>query len=289
MAEVSRPDAEKHWRSFSSSRWVAWKTGTSFGFRDAWAVGVTPEFTVGVWIGNASGQGRPGMTGIQAAAPILFETFNLLPATTVFEKPMASLARIPICRQSGMRPSPICPQVDSAWVPTSGLRTAACPFHRLVHLDAAGASQVHDGCEPVSRMRHVPWFVLPASQEWYYRQRHSDYLPLPPWRKDCADGSMASGRPRSMDLIYPRGEARIYVPVGLDAARGRTVFEAVHRDPSAVVYWHLDQDYLGATREFHKMAVDPGPGRHVLLLVDDRGERLEHAFEVLAREDTAAK
>lgn len=285
MAEVSRPDAEQHWRSFASSRWVAWKTGTSFGFRDAWAVGVTPEYVVGVWIGNASGQGRPAMTGIQVAAPVLFETFNLLPATTTFQRPMASLRRIPICRRSGMRPSPHCPATDSAWVPAAGLRTASCPYHRLVHLDATGTYQVHDGCQSVGLMQHAPWFVLPPSQEWYYRQRHGDYLPAPPWRKDCVEGSLALARPRSMDLIYPRGTARIYVPVDLDARRSRTVFEAVHRDPGATVFWHLDQDFLGQTHEFHKWAVDPGPGLHRLLLVDNRGERLEHEFEVLARED----
>lgn len=279
MAEVSRPDAERHWRSFASSRWVAWKTGTSFGFRDAWAMGVTPEYVVGVWIGNASGQGRPGMTGIEAAAPVLFETFNLLPPSTAFPQPLGALVRIPLCRRSGMRPSPECPVLDSAWVPRAGLRTAACPYHRLVHLDSAGF-RVHDGCAPVAAMRHVPWFVLPPSQEWFYRQRHSDYLPAPPWRPDCASGGLA-GQPRSMELLYPRGPAKIYVPVDLDARRGRTVFEAVHRDPAARVYWHLDQEYLGTTREFHKLEADPAPGRHVLLLVDDKGERLEHAFEVL--------
>lgn len=282
MAEVSRPDAEQHWRSFASSRWVAWKTGTSFGFRDAWAVGVTPEFTVGVWVGNASGEGRPGMTGIQVAAPVLFEAFNLLPATTEFAMPMATLARIAVCARSGMRPSPHCPPADTAYVPAAGLRTAACPFHRLVHLDARGEYQVHDGCESVSAMRHEPWFVLPPAQEWFYRRRHGDYLPVPPWRSDCAEGAVAL-RPKAMDLLYPRAGADIYVPIGLDARKGRTVFEAVHREPGATVFWHLDDTYLGQTREFHKWAIDPPPGRHVLLLVDDRGERLERTFEVMAR------
>jgi penicillin-binding protein 1C len=285
MAEASRPDAERHWRSFASSRWVAWKTGTSFGFRDAWAVGVTPEYAVGVWVGNADGQGRPGMTGIEAAAPILFEIFDLLPETSGFPMPMASLRRVAVCRQSGMRPSPHCPAPDSAWIPEAGLRTAACPYHRLVHLDPGGTRRVHDGCQSVSAMRHEPWFVLPPAQEWHYRRRHSDYMPLPPWRSDCEPGALAAGGPPAMDLIYPRGGARIYVPVDLDAERSRTIFEAVHRDPGATVFWHLDQDYLGQTREFHTWAMDPPPGRHTLLLVDDRGERLEHEFEVLARED----
>ncbi|HLP43033.1 MAG TPA: penicillin-binding protein 1C, partial [Fibrobacteria bacterium] len=96
--------------------------------------------------------------------------------------------------------------------------------------------------------------------------------------------ALAAAPAHAMDLIYPRGSARLYVPIDLDARRGRTVFEAVHRDPEATVFWHLDQDYLGQTREFHKLDVDPAPGRHTLLLVDNKGERLEHVFEVLARE-----
>jgi penicillin-binding protein 1C len=223
------------------------------------------------------------------AAPVLFETFNLLPATSGFPMPMASLRRIPVCRKRGMRPSPDCPVMDSAWIPEAGLRTAACPYHRIVHLDRRGRHQVHDACESVADMRHEPWFVLPPSQEWYYRQRHSDYLPLPPWRRDCESGALALGRPRSMDLVYPRGPAKIYVPVDLDAQRSRTVFEAVHRDPGATVFWHLNRDFLGQTREFHKLAFDPPPGRHTLLLVDNRGERLEHSFEVLARDETGRR
>ncbi len=80
LLQVNRPEEMAGWESFSSSRKVAWKTGTSFGFRDAWAVGTTPGYVVGVWAGNADGEGRPGLTGINAAAPILFEAFNLLPA-----------------------------------------------------------------------------------------------------------------------------------------------------------------------------------------------------------------
>jgi penicillin-binding protein 1C len=174
-------------------------------------------------------------------------------------------------------------------VPIAGLRTAACPYHRLVHLDASGRFQVHDGCEKVAAMRHQPWFVLPPSQEWYYRRRHGDYLPVPDWRPDCAEGALALGTPHAMELLYPRPGAGIYVPVDLDARKGKTVFEAIHRDPGATIFWHLDQDYLGQTREFHKLAVDPAPGRHVLLLVDNRGERLEQEFEALSRDEAAGK
>ena len=80
LKEVNRPD-EMDWRMVSSIRKVAWKTGTSFGFRDGWAVGVTPGYAVGVWAGNAQGQGVPGLVGAKTAGPVMFDIFNILPQT----------------------------------------------------------------------------------------------------------------------------------------------------------------------------------------------------------------
>ena len=87
LIEVNRPEEEAGWVNLSSSRKIAWKTGTSYGFRDAWAIGTTPEFVVGVWVGNADGEGRPGLTGVGSAAPLLFRVFNTLPQTSWFQKP----------------------------------------------------------------------------------------------------------------------------------------------------------------------------------------------------------
>ena len=62
IKEVNRPE-EIDWRTIPSMQTIAWKTGTSYGFRDAWAVGVTPKYAVGVWVGNATGEGKPGLVG----------------------------------------------------------------------------------------------------------------------------------------------------------------------------------------------------------------------------------
>ena len=85
LKELYRPGEETGWQHFNSSKPIAWKTGTSFGFRDAWAVGVNPEFAVGVWVGNADGEGRPGLTGTEAAAPLMFNIFSCFPDTVGFK------------------------------------------------------------------------------------------------------------------------------------------------------------------------------------------------------------
>ncbi|HYX07250.1 MAG TPA: penicillin-binding protein 1C, partial [Bacteroidales bacterium] len=117
MVDVNRPAAESSWRSYNSSRKIAWKTGTSYGNRDAWALGLTKKYTVGVWVGNASGEGRPLLTGLNAAAPVLFDVFEHLPASEWFLQPYDDMTKTGVCHESGYRASQHCPVVDSVWVP----------------------------------------------------------------------------------------------------------------------------------------------------------------------------
>ncbi len=203
MLEVERPGDEFAWRAFSSSRKVAWKTGTSFGYRDAWAVGVTPRHVVGVWVGNADGEGRPGLTGYAAAAPILFDLFAGLPTSEWFEEPFESLVEIDVCAQSGMRRGRHCAAGRSRLVTRAGLDSPPCRFCRVAHLDASEAWQVHGDCEPVATMRQARWFVLPPNMETLYRQRHADYRPLPEFRPDCrgAIGPQGTG---ALACLAPR-------------------------------------------------------------------------------------
>jgi penicillin-binding protein 1C len=283
MVEVTRPGAESTWELFDSSRKIAWKTGTSYGFRDGWAVGVTPQYAVGVWVGNADGEGRPGLTGIATAAPILFELFGLLDVQGWFDPPEADLVEIEVCAKSGQRAGPYCTETKKMMVPFAGLRKQRCQYCRIIHCDANLEWQVHSDCERIAAIRSVEWFVLPPAMEWYYRKYHSDYRPLPPYRSDCIE-SAGGSETASMSLIYPGKNGLIYIPIELDGQRGRTVFEAAHRDTDAIIYWHLDGEYLGATRNIHQIALAPQPGDHTLTLVDEKGERLQRRFAVLAKE-----
>ncbi len=279
MQEVERPDGEGNWEYFQSSRRVAWKTGTSLGFRDAWAVGTTPKYVIGVWVGNANGEGRPGLIGVEVAAPVLFDLFNLLPPDGQwFDPPYDQMQHIATCRESGYRATELCP-TDSVWAPTAGLRFGTCPYHQLVHLDQTGKFQVAADCEQPTLMQHVPWFVLPPVEAYYYRVKHPSYKTLPPFRADCL--SAATGRSAPMQMIYPNAFTRIYVPVNLDGTRSHVVFEVAHTTPETVVYWHLDNNYVGTTRQFHELSLQPTAGRHTLTVVDADGYRISQDFEIV--------
>lgn len=280
MEEVMRPGEEMLWQQFSSSQRVAWKTGTSFGFRDGWAIGVTPKYVVGVWVGNTDGEGRPGLTGINTAAPALFEIFRLLPVShDWFEMPMGEMVKINVCRQSGYRAGQYCQDVDEQYVPKSGLKAPVCPYHQLVHLSADAKWQVNGNCEPPGNILNKSWFILPPSMEYYYKARNYQYHVLPPFRPDCAQAENGN----TMEVIYPKNGAKIYVPLEADGTRGRMICNAAHRQPGMKIFWHLDDQYIGETKDFHQMALAPSPGKHILTLVDGNGNTISIGFEVLKK------
>jgi penicillin-binding protein 1C len=279
LLEVPRPGEESHWRSFASSRRIAWKTGTSFGLRDGWAVGDSSHYTVGVWVGNASGEGRPGLTGSTMAAPLMFALFNSLPASDWFDLPVHALKRIDTCANDGYLANGDC-ETERLWMPRDSHFDTLSPHNQRVHLDAARRFRVDGDCESPAAMAHANWFVLPPAQEYYYRRAHAEYRPLPPPRQGC-EGLLAAQQ-APLALLYPEANARVLIPRELDGQRGNTVFEAVDRRPEATIYWHLDGRYLGETHTFHQQSLDIEPGEHILTLVDDTGERLARRFEVLA-------
>lgn len=280
MEEVMRPGDEGLWEQFSSSQRVAWKTGTSFGFRDAWAVGLTPNYVVCVWVGNADGEGRPGLVGIEAAAPVLFDIFRLLPNGKWFETPTTKLRKTKVCKQSGYKAGENCPDVVNEWIPASGEKTAACPFHKLIHLDRTGTYRVTDQCESVTNMQHKSWFILPPAMEYYYKIKNSDYKSLPAFMIGCEN----NGGNNVMELIYPKNGAVVYIPLELDGTRGKIVLNAAHRNQNSKIYWHIDNEYVATTSNYHQLAISPAPGKHTLTLVDENGERLVQAFTVLDKE-----
>jgi penicillin-binding protein 1C len=277
LLEVPRPGEEGGWRSFASSRAIAWKTGTSFGLRDGWAVGTTSRHTVGVWTGNASGEGRPALTGSTMAAPLMFALFNGLPASVWFERPGYALRSIDVCENDGFLANGEC-VATKTWIPAPSHFDALSPHNLRVFFDA-GRQRVDGACESPGRMTPASWFVLSPAQEFYYRRVHAEYRPLPAMRADCRD--TPTNRP-ALAVLYPEANARVLIPRDLDGSRGRAVFEAVSRRRDATLYWHLDGEYLGETHTFHQQSLDMDPGEHILTLVDDEGERVARRFQVIA-------
>ena len=274
LKEVNRPE-EIDWKSIPSMQTIAWKTGTSYGFRDAWAVGVTPRYAVGVWVGNATGEGKPGLVGAQTAGPVLFDIFNLLPSSSWFTRPAGIFVEAEVCRKSGHLKGRFCDETDTLLVLPAGLRTEACPYHHLVTLSADESQRIYENCANTEPTLRKSWFTLPPVWEWYYKQHHPEYKPLPPFKAGCGEDTF-----QPMQFIYPPMNARIKLPKQLDGSKGFLTVELAHNNPNATVFWHLDGTYQAQTQDFHKISLQPAAGKHSLTAVDGEGNTISTTFFV---------
>lgn len=274
LKEVNRPE-EIDWKVIPSMQTIAWKTGTSYGFRDAWAVGVTPRYAVGVWVGNATGEGKPGLVGARTAGPVLFDVFNMLPSSHWFERPTGKLIDAEVCRQSGHLKGRFCEETDTLLILPAGLKTEACPYHHPVNLSADETQRIYENCANTEPTIRKSWFTLPPVWEWYYKQHHPEYKTLPPFKPGCGEDAL-----QPMQFIYPPMNARIALPKQLDGSKGQMTVELAHSHPNAIIYWHLDNTYLTQTQDFHKLSLQPASGKHSLTAVDDEGNTVSTTFFV---------
>lgn len=274
IKEVNRPE-EIDWKSIPSMQTIAWKTGTSYGFRDAWAVGVTARYAVGVWVGNATGEGKPGLVGARTAGPVLFDVFNLLPRSQWFTRPANTFIEAEVCKQSGHLKGRFCEETDTMLILPAGLKTEACPYHHAVTLSADERYRIYENCANTEPIIQRTWFSLPPVWEWYYKQHHPEYQSLPPFKKGCGEDPFAP-----MQFIYPSMNARLKLPKQLDGSSGGITVELAHSQSHATVYWHLDQTYLTQTEDFHKLTITPQKGKHTLTAVDDSGNTISTTFLV---------
>jgi penicillin-binding protein 1C len=243
LKEVNRPD-ELDWRLIRSVRKAAWKTGTSYGFRDAWAVGMTPEYTIGVWAGNADGHGVPGLTGARTAGPVMFAILGILPKTdSWFEEPEEGVSA-KVCTLSGMLATPDCP-AEEMLIPREGLQSDPCPYHKTGE------------------------FVLTPAMEWFYKPHHPEYI-----------GAKSTKQTQALEFIYPSSGSTLYLPRQLSGEIEGVVFRVAHHSADATVFWHLDQTYVGETRFIHELRLAPAPGKHTLTVVDGEGNVTSIRFTV---------
>ncbi|SNR41182.1 penicillin-binding protein 1C [Lutibacter agarilyticus] len=275
LNKVNRPEEEQNWEFFNEANKIAWKTGTSFGFRDAWAIGTTKDFVVGVWVGNADGEGRPGLVGVSTAAPIMFEIFNYLPNSNWFEAPFDELVQIPICSKSGYRAGEYCEQKNTEFVQQSGLKTASCPFHFWVHLDENEEFQVNTSCETLPNIIHKSWFVLPPLMSYYFKKKNPFYNYLPSFRKDCLGENSTT-----MDFINPKKNTTFYLAKDFKEQEQGIVFKLVHSNPSALVFWYLDSEFIATTQNIHELEMKPKKGAYMLTAIDEQGNEIQKKIEI---------
>ncbi|QNL52660.1 penicillin-binding protein 1C [Olivibacter sp. SDN3] len=276
MEEVNRPAGDEAWRFYDSALKISWKTGTSFGNRDAWAIGTTADYVVGVWVGNATGEGRPSLTGVGSAAPLLFDVFRLLPRSNGFVLPSNDLITEDVCLLSGYLAQENC-ESTRAFIPRNGVRSKNCPYHQLVHLNNTEEFRVNSSCETMDQIVSKKWFVLPPVMEWYYKSKHADYKVLPPLREDCSNTQRIN-----MDFIYPKDYAsKIYLARDFSGEVQPVVLKVAHTSPQAKLFWYANDHFLGTTQTFHEMPLNIESDTYFITVTDEQGNEINRKMEII--------
>jgi|TARA_B110000259_G_C14011429_1_gene399757 penicillin-binding protein 1C len=183
-----------------------------------------------------------------------------------------------ICEESGCRVGSNC-NGKTTLVQLNGLKAQVCLFHVLVHLDKEKRNLVSSSCYPVKDMATQNWFVLPPAQEYYFKKRNANYKSLAPFKQFCDDASKED----NIEIIYPRHKTKVYVPKGLDGIRQKLIFEALQRQESMKLFWHLNDVYLATTSGKHQIVYLHEIGKHYLTLVDETENSFVIQFEVLEK------
>ena len=274
LTAVVRPNEYQTNMQFESNQKIAWKTGTSFGFRDAWTVGITADYVVGVWVGNADGKGRPMLTGTLSAAPILFDVFNTLPNSNWFEQPQDTYESVQLCKTTGQQANRNCP-THILELPKAKHYNQRCIYHHKILLDTTINKRVYANCSNPRNVVQKTYFTLPPGQAYYYAQKHHNYKHIPPFSNNCQVDKRTA-----MQIIYPRADTKIRLPKNFDETTSPTILVVRHQNPIAKVFWSIDGQYLKSTTKTHELATVLSPGIHTLVVTDDLGNSLQRTFEI---------
>jgi len=258
---------------------TSWKSGTSYGSRDAWAVGGNEQWTIGVWVGNFAGGSIPDMSGSATAAPLLFSLFNNL--TTTFAKTAmpANAENVEICELSGYKAKQFCPHKKNAQLPINQMQNKTCSFHKEIIISKSSGFQVCSLCwDMEDTLRVVEEHYTPAIRREMRKlgkEPKSEPLhnPLCPAKKEEIQFS----------IIYPENEARLFLPSSDALSSMGFVAIAAHKQRDAELHWFLNGEFLGSTKGEHKMAVTIGSGEHRVGVQDSLGVYLETRFRVRAK------
>ena len=231
---------------------------------------------VGVWAGNSDGEGRPGLTGVGVAAPIMFDVVSKLNDSYRYPANTSESVEIEVCVESGYPKSELCRHTKKIRVCNVENKTGVCPYHKKVFLDESRQYQVRPDCYPVDQQCYDVFYVLPPVMEWFYKKHSPMFRPLPAFYPGCG----TAHPDEVMAFVYPKSDAKVNIPIGIRGDRQQVIFEIAHRNPQKTIFWTLNDKFLGQTRLYHQMPIDVEKGTYRLRCVDEDGVELNRKIVV---------
>ena len=280
LAQRTRPDLPMGYQNSRHLPKIAWKTGTSYGRRDAWSIGYNADYTIGVWVGNFSGQGSPALTGAEVASPLLFDLFNALAYNSPnrWAVPPATLDFRLVCAETGLVPGEHCPnQLIDYYLPgTSSARQ--CEHQQEALVSANGAISYCRACVPAAGFRRQ-LFPNPLPEVLAFRETQG--LPgtrLPPHNPTCRlVRSNEDGAGAALAITSPLDHAE-YVLDRQD--KQQMLLSCAAGSEVRQVYWYVNDQFLRAAQATERVFFRPPSGVVKISCADDHGRNVDIQLQV---------
>jgi penicillin-binding protein 1C len=279
LAIRDRPDFPERRRVSGAPPSVHWKTGTSFGHRDAWSVGFTERYTSVVWFGNLDNQPSAALVGSEAAGPTLFDVLEGLDGRRPMpaQRPVPGLGSVEVCAYSGRPPTEACPHTRRVDAIVDRVPPSPCPYHRFLDVDLDTGRALTPACRAGRRYERQTFLSLPPEVRRWMRAEQRR-LPEPPaWAEGCQLAAAAGPR----IVSPPAGQVRLLVP-GVPAGRQEVPLEARVAAPGSRLSWFIDGRFLGSVPGEEPLWWTPAAGRHEIVVTDDAGLSDWRTLEVRA-------
>lgn len=273
LASNQRPDGRSPQES-SRPHWpIAWKTGTSWGFHDAWTVGLVGDYLLAVWIGNFDGKANPAFVGLKAATPLFFQVADALELTLPNDQPLpaqppADLIEVEVCQESGELPNRWCPRTLKTWFIPGKSPIRVSTLHRPLVVDRESGLPLCPPYDPAKSKLEVFAFWPSDLEQLFQLAGLPRKKPQPLPRQCSQQGQGMMGDPPRLhsplsNVVYTlrlsKPEENIELAAAVDSGSER-------------MYWFVDDRYLGSNSREASLGWRPSQsGSFALSVVDDQG------------------
>lgn len=266
LSKVNRPDFPLNWQSTEHLPKIAWKTGTSYGRRDAWSIGYNKKYTVGVWVGNFSGVGVADLSGATIATPLLFKIFNTIDYDADrewFNQPMDCELRV-VCSETGMVPADHCTNIVSDYFIPLISSTQPCNNVQEILISGNEKHSYCKSCAPETGYKKKNYKLIASDMQAYFSEHNIAYQQIPPHNPDC-------------EVIFKEGIPSITFPVNgseyLINKKDPEPLQLVCQTGNDVqqVYWYINNRFYKTAGSKEKQFFVPEEGPVKISCTDDKG------------------
>lgn len=266
LSKIGRPDFPLNWTATEHMPKIAWKTGTSYGRRDAWSIGYNKQYTVGVWCGNFSGVGAPELSGANTATPLLFKIFNTIDYDSNAEwyAPPDGCHLRQVCSESGLPPGPLCTNLLADYFIPLVSTTKTCTHVQEVKVSPDLSVSYCETCAPATGYIKKLYRKYDVELQAYYAGTRKPFQMIPPHNPACERIFKGDGPV----ILFPQSGANYF----LDKT-DREPLQLVAQTTTDVskIYWYINDRFYKTCNRGEKQFFIPAEGPVKISCTDDKG------------------